>query len=433
MNDENDRAAAQSGDPHDPAAISRRRFLSTVGAGVGAAATIGGISGYALASEREATATAPISTTVPFFGPHQAGVTTPAQAHMAFVSFDVMPTADRGEVEALLTTWTAAAAAMCAGEPVGTTDEGARLAPPEDTGEAVGLPAAALTVTFGMGPSLFTGELGRRLGLQDRRPGSLIDLPPFPGDVLDPRRGDGDLGIQVCAEDPQVVMHAVRNLVRIGRGTVLARWIQQGFIPATHDETPRNLMGFKDGTNNPDIASDAAMDAAVWVPQEERQAWMRGGTYLVFRRIRILVEFWDRTILDEQERTIGRHKGSGAPMGAAAEFDPLPLEAKDADGEPAIPIDAHVRLAAPAMNRGATMLRRGYSFADGLDPVTGEIDAGLLFLAFQQHPETQFVRVQNALAGVDALNEYIKHVGSAIFAVPGGIAPGASVGDALFA
>ena len=275
----------------------------------------------------------------------------------------------------------------------------------------------------------WAGGSGSRTAGRDRS----IDLPPFPGDVLDPRRSDGDLGIQVCAEDPQVVMHAVRNLVRIGRGTVLARWIQQGFIPATHDETPRNLMGFKDGTNNPDIASDAAMDAAVWVPQEERQAWMRGGTYLVFRRIRILVEFWDRTILDEQERTIGRRKGSGAPMGAAAEFDPLPLEAKDADGEPAIPIDAHVRLAAPAMNRGATMLRRGYSFADGLDPVTGEIDAGLLFLAFQQHPETQFVRVQNALAGVDALNEYIKHVGSAIFAVPGGIAPGASVGDALFA
>jgi len=143
---------------------------------------------------------------------------------MTFVAFDVMPTADRAELEALLASWTAAAAAMSAGEPVGTTDEGARLAPPEDTGEAVGLPAAALTVTFGMGPSLFTGELGRRLGLQDRRPGSLIDLPPFPGDVLDPRRSDGDLSIQVCAEDPQVVIHAVRNLVRIGRGTVLARW-----------------------------------------------------------------------------------------------------------------------------------------------------------------------------------------------------------------
>ncbi|MET0476005.1 MAG: iron uptake transporter deferrochelatase/peroxidase subunit [Mycobacterium sp.] len=427
------RDAGHSGDPHDPAAISRRRFLSTVGAGVGAAATIGGLAGYAVASERDATSTTPISTTVPFYGPHQAGVVTPAQAHMAFVAFDVMPTADRAEVKELLATWTAAAAAMCAGEAIGTTDDGPRLAPPEDTGEAVGLPAAGLTITFGIGPSMVSGDLGYRMGLLERRPAALIDLPPFPGDVLNPRRSDGDLGVQVCAEDPQVVIHAVRNLVRMGRGTVLARWIQQGFIPATHDETPRNLMGFKDGTNNPDIANGAAMDAAVWVPQDDRQEWMRGGTYLVFRRIRILVEFWDRTILDEQERTIGRRKGDGAPMGAHAEFDALPLDAKDSEGEPVIPIDAHVRLAAPSENRGATMLRRGYSFADGLDPVTGEIDAGLLFLAFQRDPEHQFVRVQNALAGVDALNEYIKHVGSAIFAMPGGIARGGSVGDLLFA
>jgi deferrochelatase/peroxidase EfeB len=232
----------------------------------------------------------------------------------------------------------------------------------------VGLPAAALTITFGVGPSLFTGELGKRLGIQDRRPGALIDIPSFPGDVLHPMRSDGDLGIQVCAEDPQVVIHAVRNLVRIGRGTVLSRWIQQGFLPDEHEETPRNLMGFKDGTNNPKIDNAAAMDATVWVPEDEPQAWMRGGTCLVFRRIRIQIEFWDRTSLDEQENTIGRRKGSGAPMGATHEFDPLPLDAKGDDGKPALPIDAHVRLAAPAENGGATFLRRGYSFADGVGP-----------------------------------------------------------------
>ncbi len=412
------------------AAISRRRFLTSVGLGVGAAATVGGIGGYALAAETEGRTRAAESD-VPFHGQHQAGVVTRAPAHMAFASFDVMPTADRDELKALLASWTAAAASMCAGEPIGATDDGPRLAPPVDTGEAVGLPAAALTITFGVGPSLFTGELGERLGIQDRRPDALIDIPAFPGDVLHPMRSDGDLGIQVCAEDPQVVIHAVRNLVRIGRGTVLSRWIQQGFLPAEHDETPRNLMGFKDGTNNPKIDDAAAMDATVWVPEDEPQAWMRGGTYLVFRRIRIQIEFWDRTNLDEQENTIGRRKGSGAPMGATHEFDPLPLDAEGDDGKPAIPIDAHVRLAAPAENGGATFLRRGYSFADGLDPVTGEIDAGLLFIAMQRDPATQFVRVQRALAGVDALNEYIKHVGSAIFAVPGGVGPGGSIGDLL--
>ncbi|HEY6568221.1 MAG TPA: iron uptake transporter deferrochelatase/peroxidase subunit [Actinomycetota bacterium] len=413
------------------AAITRRRFLTSVGVGVGAAATVGGISGYALATEKEGHARAAAESVVPFHGQHQAGVVTPAPAHMAFASFDVMPTADRDELKALMASWTAAAASMCAGEPIGATDDGPRLAPPVDTGEAVGLPAAALTITFGVGPSLFTGELGKRLGIRDRRPDALIDIPGFPGDVLHPMRSDGDLGIQVCAEDPQVVIHAVRNLVRIGRGTVLSRWIQQGFLPAEHDETPRNLMGFKDGTNNPKIDNAAAMDATVWVPEDEPQAWMRGGTYLVFRRIRIQIEFWDRTNLDEQENTIGRRKGSGAPMGATHEFDPLPLDAKGDDGKPAIPIDAHVRLAAPAENGGATFLRRGYSFADGLDPVTGEIDAGLLFIAMQRDPATQFVRVQRALAGVDALNEYIKHVGSAIFAVPGGVGPGGSIGDLL--
>ena len=161
---------------------------------------------------------------------------------------------------------------------------------------------------------------------------------------------------------------------------------------------------------------------------------MRGGTYLVFRRIRILVEFWDRTNLDEQERTIGRHKGIGAPMGATHEFDPLPLDAEGRRRRAAIPIDAHVRLAAPAENR-----RRDRSCGAGTRSPTGSTRSparstpGCLFIAMQRDPETQFVRVQRALAGVDALNEYIKHVGSAIFAVPGGIAPGGSVGDLLLA
>jgi deferrochelatase/peroxidase EfeB len=190
-------------------------------------------------------------------------------------------------------------------------------------------------------------------------------------------------------------------------------------------------MGFKDGTENL-RAGDTGFDEKVWVQAADGPDWMVGGSYLVARRIRVHIEVWDRSSLLDQERTIGRTRTNGAPLGTAAERDPVDLSAKDDAGEPVIPIDAHVRLAHQATN-DMFLLRRGYSFTDGIDPQTGQLDAGLFFLAYQRDPRRQFIPIQQLLAGRDALNEYIQHVGSAIFAVPPGPGPDSPIGQGLFA
>ena len=209
------------------------------------------------------------------------------------------------------------------------------------------------------------------------------------------------------------------------------RWSQLGFGRTSSttraQDTPRNLMGFKDGTNNIRAEDAEELDEFVWAG-DESPAWMLGGTYLVARRIRILVEVWDRASLADQEATIGREKVSGAPLGGAGEFETPDLEARDG-GEPVIPADSHIRLAAPD-KAGTRILRRGYSFTDGFDEVTAQLDAGLFFVSFQRDP-AQFVAVQRNL-GSDALNEYISHRSSAVFAIPPGAQPGGFVGERLF-
>jgi len=327
--------------------------------------------------------------------------------------------------------WTTAAAEMTAGKMVGTY-RGSRdeLAPPEDTGEAFGLPASNLTITFGFGPRVFERP---GLGLSSMRPAALKPLPALPGDELNALESDGDICVQACADDPQVVFHAIRNLAKIGRGTVTMRWSQLGFGKTSSttrgQETPRNLFGMKDGTANIKAEDRAAMDKFVWV--DEGPAWIRGGSFLVTRRIRMVLEVWDRSSLQDQEETIGRRKYSGAPLGEEDEFDPLPLEEKGMDEKPVIPENAHVRLASAQENGGVRILRRGYSFTDGVDQSLGELEAGLFFIAFQRDPEEQFVALQQKLGVHDALNEYIHHVGSALFAVPAGVEPGGYVGEAL--
>jgi deferrochelatase/peroxidase EfeB len=228
----------------------------------------------------------------------------------------------------------------------------------------------------------------------------------------------------------------VRNLARVGRGVVESRWSQLGFgrtsSTTSTQVTPRNLQGFKDGTNNLHGDDPQVMARDVWVGSGDDPTWMRGGSYMVTRRIRMLIEVWDRTSLLDQEQTIGRVKDTGAPLGGTEEFQPVPLSKRTAAGVPAIPNDAHIRLAAPETNRGAALLRRGYSFTDGTDPVTGQLDAGLFFICYQRDPRMQFIPVQGRLASLDALNEYIKHVGSGIFAVPAGVQRGGYIGETLF-
>ncbi len=230
--------------------------------------------------------------------------------------------------------------------------------------------------------------------------------------------------MQACANDPQVAVHAVRNLARIGFGTVSVRWSQLGYgrtsSTSTSQQTPRNLMGFKDGTANLKAEQADLLREYLWVQPGDGPSWMEGGSYLVSRKIRMLVETWDRTGLGEQEAIIGRSKGEGAPLGKTGEFDQPDFTATGADGEPLVGPVAHVRLAHPDFNNGARLLRRGYNFVDGSDGL-GRLNAGLFFIAFQRDPRTQFVPVQRSLASRDILNEYIRHVSSGLFACPPGV------------
>jgi deferrochelatase/peroxidase EfeB len=406
--------------------LTRRRLLTSAGAG---AAGLGlGAAGGFLVGQETADASGEGTGSVPFYGAHQAGIDTPAQDRLHFAAFDLL-TEDPGELQELLRAWTLAAAEATAGEMVGEVNN-VPLAPPDDTGETVGLLPSSLTVTFGFGPGLFEKP---GLGLAGKRPAALAPLPPLPGDELDPAESGGDICVQACSDDPQVAFHAIRNLARIGRGTVAMRWSQLGFgrtaTTSRSQDTPRNLMGMKDGTANIKAEDTEAMGRFVWV-DGEGPTWMRGGSYMVTRRIRMLLEVWDRASLADQERTIGRHKYSGAPLGGKDEFEPLPLDAQE-NGHPVIPVDSHVRLASAKENSGARILRRGYSFTDGVDESLGELEAGLFFICFQRDPAKQFVPIQQRLGQVDALNEYIKHVGSALFAVPPGAKPGGYVGEGL--
>jgi deferrochelatase/peroxidase EfeB len=406
-----------------------------MGAAVGVAgAVVAAGAGYAVAEATDSdtpTGSSAGNARVPFYGTHQAGIATPAQDQLAFAAFDIT-SRDVGAVKEMLGTWAAAAALMTAGQPIGPVNV-APQAPPVDTGEALGLGPASLTITVGFGPSMFD----HRFGLVSQRPAALADIPALPGDDLQPARSGGDLGVQACSEDPQVAFHVIRNFARLARGTAVMRWSQLGFgrtsSTSTEQSTPRNLLGFKDGTNN--IKAESQNDFAdfVWVGSETDQPWMRGGSYLVARRIRMLIESWDTDFLSDQENVIGRFKTSGAPLSGTHEFDPVNLKARTPAGKAVIPLNAHIRLAAPATNGGQKILRRGYSFTDGIDPDTGLLDAGLFFIAYQKDPRKQFVPIQTTLGLRDNLNEYIRHTGSALFAVPPGLsAPGDWFGKTLF-
>ncbi len=420
---------------------ARRGLLSL--AGVGGAGALAGLAAGLLSQDTLAAVAAPAQTgtgdTMPFHGATQAGITTAAQDRVHLAAFDVI-TEDRAALIQLLKDWTAAAAAMTQGRETGTTGavNGPYDAPPEDTGEALGLSAGKLTVTFGFGAGLFEKDGKARFGLAGRRPEALTDLPHFPGDDLQPNRSGGDIIVQACADDPQVAVHAIRNLARIGFGRVRVRWSQLGFgrtsSTSREQQTPRNLFGFKDGTNNLKAEDTSLLEDHVWAGAGSRpeEAWMQGGSYLVARRIRMHIETWDRTSLREQEQLIGRTKFEGAPLSGGKEFAAPDFAIQGRDGEPLIGMDSHVRLVHPGQNDGVRMLRRGYNYTDGSDGL-GHLDAGLFFIAFVKDPRTHYVPMQLAMAKQDTLAlEYLKHTGSALAAVPPGIQPGGFVGEGLF-
>jgi deferrochelatase/peroxidase EfeB len=427
---------------------TRRGFLKAGGAAVAAGAALGatlgaGATAQAAQSPHEPArdkshADDPLTAVVPFYAPHQGGIVTPQQAHTYVAAFD-LTTAKREDVIALLREWTDAAARLTRGQTAqplpASTDQ-----PAPDSGDVLGLGTAGLTITFGFGPGLFTKDGKDRYGLASKRPAALVDLPRFNGDQLLPEKSGGDLLIQACANDAQVAFHAVRQLARMGYGNLQMRWGQAGFLSGPKGQTARNLMGFKDGTNNPSTNNPELMDKFIWAG-DEGPSWMQGGTYSVVRRIRITLEHWDQMEVGFQESVFGRHKYSGAPIGQKNETDKLDLDAQDKDGNPLIPENSHVRLSTAATNDGSQILRRSYSYNDSTNfyierwppwRQETEYDAGLIFVAHQRDPRTGFIPINEKLSKLDMMNQFTTHVGSAVFACPPGAKEGSFIGAELF-
>ncbi|WP_405583991.1 iron uptake transporter deferrochelatase/peroxidase subunit [Streptomyces sp. NBC_01190] len=417
-----DGGAGQSGGP------TRRRLLGSVGAAGAAGLVIGGGAGAgtAVAARREPTALDSVgSGHIPFEGARQAGIVEPAQARGHLVAFDLAPGADRRAAAGLLRRWSDAAREMTgAGRPATPALYDDQVA--DDAGPS------SLTITFGFGRTFFG-----RTGLTAHLPQALAPLPDFPADALDPRRSNGDLWVQIGADDALVAFHALRVLQKAARGTASVRWQMNGFNrtpgATARPMTVRNLMGQIDGTNNPK-PTDPDFDRKVFVPAgglpDSSPAWMAQGSYAVVRRIRMLLDSWDHLSVERQEKVIGRRKSDGAPLSGGTETTKVDLAKLTVDGSLAIAGDAHIRVAAAASNSGAAMLRRGFSYHDGIGD-DGTPDAGLLFVAWQADPLRGFVPVQRKLDGADGLSRFLRHEASGLFAVPGGAGPGEYVGQRL--
>lgn len=414
------------------AGLSRRGLLA-LGGGIGLAvgATAGGVVGTA-ASKSTTRASDPRYS---FFGEHQSGITTPAQDRLHFAAFDVRDGATVAELIALLQEWTSAATRLMMGLEVsekGAFGGGAYL-PPDDTGEAADLGTAGLTITFGFGRSLFrTTDGADRFGLAALLPSDFSELPTMVNDFLRPELSGGDLCIQACANDPQVAVHAVRNLTRIAIGRATLRWSQLGFgrtsSTSTTQQTPRNLFGQKDGTNNIKAEEADRLRQNVWITQGP--PGIVGGSYLIARRIAMNIEVWDGVQLQEQNRVLGRDKKTGAPLSGGGEFTAPDFSARDSSGMPLIDPRSHVSRAHPDNNNGIAMLRRGYNYVDGNDG-TGRLDAGLFFIAFVNQP-ARFAAVHTNMARDDMFAEYLKTTSSSVFLVPAGVLEDEYIGQALF-
>lgn len=419
---------------------TRRGFLGSAAGLVAVAGAASGASAHPhhAGGEPHDAQHAPRHGIEPFLGAHQAGIVTPAQAHIYFATFD-LTTTKRTEVAALLQQWTLASARMTAGQtaaPIAAATD----APAPDSEDVLDMPPSRLTLTFGFGASLFAKDGKDRYGLAAHRPEALVELPKFISDQLVEERCGGDLAVQACADNAQVAFHAVRQLARLADGIAQIRWVQSGFVSAPDSKhTARNLMGFKDGTGNPSIADPKAMEQVVWVGNEG-PGWMQGGSYVVVRRSRIMLEHWDRMKVSFQEQTIGRQKTSGAPLGKKNEFDAIDLASTDSDGNPILPENSHVRLATAASNDGAKILRRSYSYNDGVTYTAErwppwhqgmEYDAGLLFICYQRDPRSGFIKIFEKMSKFDMMNQFVTTNGTALFACPRGIGPGEYIGQPL--
>ncbi|MEU1922704.1 iron uptake transporter deferrochelatase/peroxidase subunit [Streptomyces albogriseolus] len=398
--------------------ISRRRLLGTAGATGLVLGAAGGAVGYASAPSGAAPLTSVGATKVPFHVKHQPGITDPLQSRGHLLAFDLVPGAGRKEAAALLRRWSDTARRLMAGE---FDAEG-------DSDVARDAGPSSLTLTFGFGHSFFA-----RTGLEKQRPAALDPLPAFSSDRLDRARSDGDLWVQIGADDALVVFHALRAVQKDAGAAARVRWQMNGFNRSpgatARPMTTRNLMGQVDGTRNPK-PEEPDFDERVFVPEQGEPAWMANGSYVVVRRIRMLLDDWEKLSLREQEGVIGRRKADGAPLSGGDETTEMDLEKTDAKGNLVVPFNAHARITRPDQNGGAAMLRRPFSYHDGID-ADGTPDAGLLFVCWQADPLRGFVPVQRKLDRGDALTPFVRHEASGLFAVPGGAAEGEYVGQAL--
>jgi dye decolorizing peroxidase len=389
--------------------VSRRRFL--LGAAGSAALASSGRVAQALPGADRASAAG--ESTVPAVGPHQAGIDTPLQAAAIFTAYTLAAGTTRLEISRLMQLWTDDISRLTRGQPA--------LGDPVPELAAV---PARLTATVGFGPGVFAAA-----GLQRARPSWLRPLPAFTGDQLEARWSDGDLLVQLCADDPVTLAHADQVLTSTASSFATVAWQQHGFQRA-RGMTPegtvgRNLMGFVDGIVNPSPGT-ADFDSVVWNPG--RPAWLKGGSCLIVRRIRMDLGRWSSLSTRQREEVFGRTAADGSPLSGGTPHDRPDLEARDANGLSAIPLFSHVRLAAPAQP-GERLLRRPFNYDSGQTP--NGPDAGLIFAAYCADPDRQYVAMQRRLADHDLLSSWVTAVGSAVFAVPPGFGQGGYLGESL--
>ncbi|WJV57819.1 iron uptake transporter deferrochelatase/peroxidase subunit [Pectobacteriaceae bacterium C111] len=358
----------------------------------------------------------------------QPGISTPPQRYIMFMTFD-LTTSSRRDLQVLLARWSSAIAQLMKGGTIGQVEPLRESGVGMDTGEALDLGPASLTVTVGLGSRVFTDTFG----LAQQKPALMRELIPLPSDNLQAELSGGDLSLQACADDPQVAYHAIRDLARIAKSTGAAatRWTLMGFGRASAGKgqsTPRNLFGFKDGTRN--ITEKADFDKYVWI-KDGGPAWQQQGCYQVVRKIKMHIENWDTDRVSDQNNIFGRHKVSGAPLSGEKEFDTPDFDKTDSEGNLIIPAKSHISLAAHENNQGTKILRRSYNYTDGLNNMA-QLDAGLLFISYQKDP-AQFEKLQTKLGASDAMNEYISHIGSGIFFVPPAPKEGSYIGAEMFA
>lgn len=422
--------------------LDRRAFLtrSAVLVGAGGVGGVGALARAATQADGASTTEPPsageewdvsqaqLAVGEPFDGAHQAGILTPAPAQATFAALDSLAP-DRQTLRETLQALSRRARELTVGGPIPLLDIDD---PPADSGILGPVNAPdGLTVTIAFGASLFDG----RYGLAAQRPRELIAMPTFPVDDLEPAQSHGDVLLQICAHQRDTVTHTLRELLRTLRGSLQLRWNVDGFSgaargPSPHN-SPRNLFAFRDGTANPPTSDAKLMDELVWAGRGE-PAWAAGGTYQVARIIRQHVEFWDRVGLNEQQNMIGRYRASGAPLGGTKEFED-PRYDLDPDGK-RIPLEAHIRLANPRTPATANqrILRRGFNYTRGFD-AAGQLDQGLMFVAFNQSPERQFATIQQRLNN-EPMIDYITPIGGGYFFAPPGARGGSDwVGSGMFA